>query len=101
MASLRATPPTGFGGLEVIGAIDLESGSADLPPTDGLKYMLGGAAGIAGARVIIRPSGTEPKIKAYLEVRAPVAAEGVSAARSVAGERLAAVAEDVRGRLTA
>jgi phosphomannomutase len=63
--------------------------------------MLGGAAGIAGARVIIRPSGTEPKIKAYLEVRVPVAAEGVAAARSLAGERLAAVAEDVRARLTA
>jgi phosphomannomutase len=62
--------------------------------------MLGGAQGIDGARVIIRPSGTEPKIKAYLEVRAPVGAEGVAAARSVAGERLAAVAADVRARLT-
>ena len=57
----------------------------DLPPTDGLKYMLGGAQSIDGARVIIRPSGTKPKIKAYLEVRAPVGAEGVPAARSVAG----------------
>ncbi|MCU0262767.1 MAG: phospho-sugar mutase [Candidatus Nanopelagicales bacterium] len=100
MASLRAQPPTGFGGLDVVGSIDLEAGSADLPPTDGLKYMLGGAHGIDGARVIIRPSGTEPKIKAYLEVRAPVGADGVAAARAVAGERLAAVAEDVRTRLT-
>ncbi len=100
MASLRAQPPTGFGGLDVVESIDLEAGSPDLPPTDGLKYMLGGAPGIDGARVIIRPSGTEPKIKAYLEVRAPVGAEGVAAARSVAGERIAAVAEDVRARLT-
>ncbi len=100
MAALRAEPPTGFGGLDVVESIDLETGSAELPPTDGLKYMLGGAAGIDGARVIIRPSGTEPKIKAYLEVRAPVGADGVASARSVAGERLAAVAQDVRERLT-
>jgi phosphomannomutase len=100
MASLRASAPMGFGGLAVEAAIDLETGSVDLPPTDGLKYMLGGAPGVDGARVIIRPSGTEPKIKAYLEVRAPVGADGVAAARSVAGERLAAVADDVRARLT-
>lgn len=101
MASLRATPPSGFGGLPVVESIDLETGSPDLPPTDGLKYLLGGADGIDGARVIVRPSGTEPKIKAYLEVRAPVGDAGVAAAREVAGEKLAAVAEDVRVRLTA
>ena len=101
MASLRAQPPTGFGGLEVLESIDLGAGSSDLPPTDGLKYMLGGAEGVDGARVIIRPSGTEPKIKAYLEVRAPVGAAGVAGARSVAGERLSGVAGDVRARLTA
>ena len=100
MASLRAQPPTGFGGLDVTEAIDLEAGSTDLPPTDGLKYMLGGAQGVDGARVIIRPSGTEPKIKAYLEVRAPVGADGVDAARSVASDRMRAVADDVRARLT-
>ena len=100
MASLRAEPPTGFGGLDVVEAIDLETGSPDLPPTDGLKYMLGGAQAVDGARVIIRPSGTEPKIKAYLEVRAPVGAAGRSAARSVANDRIAAVADDVRARLT-
>jgi phosphomannomutase len=100
MASLRAEPPTVFGGLDVVEAIDLETGSPDLPPTDGLKYMLGGAQGVDGARVIIRPSGTEPKIKAYLEVRAPVGADGVAAARSVAAHWMAAVADDVRARLT-
>jgi phosphomannomutase len=100
MASLRAQPPTGFGGLDVVDFVDLEHGSADLPPTDGLKYLLGGADGIDGARVIVRPSGTEPKIKAYLEVRASVGADGVAAARAVAADRIAAVAEDVRARLT-
>jgi phosphomannomutase len=101
MASLRAEPPTGFGGLDVAELVDLEQGSADLPATDGLKYMLGGAEGIDGARVIIRPSGTEPKIKAYLEVRATVGDAGVPAARDVAAGALARVGEDVRARLTA
>ncbi len=101
MVSLRAAPPSGFGGLEVAGTIDLEQGSLDLPPTDGLKYLLGAALGVDGARVIIRPSGTEPKIKAYLEVRATVGADGVDAARAVAAQRMSAVAQDVRRRLTA
>ena len=53
----------------------------------------------AGARVIIRPSGTEPKIKAYLEVRAAVGADGVRVARAHAQARLTAVADTVRERL--
>ena len=100
MASLRADPPTWFGGLGVVDSVDLEAGSADLPPTDGLRYLLGGAEGVAGARVIVRPSGTEPKVKAYLEVRAPVGPDGVGPARRAAADRLAAVAEDVRARLS-
>jgi phosphomannomutase len=100
MTSLRADPPSGFGGLAVVESVDLGVGTADLPPTDGLRYMLGGAQGVTGARVIVRPSGTEPKIKAYLEVRAPVGDDGVGTARSVASSRLAAIADDVRARLT-
>ena len=99
MASLRDTPPTGFGGLVVAESVDLEHGSPDLPPTDGLRYMLGGAEGVDGARVIVRPSGTEPKIKAYLEVRAPVGPDGVAPARARAQDQMAAVAADVRARL--
>jgi phosphomannomutase len=101
MASLRAQPPMRFGGLPVVQAIDLEAGSPDLPPTDGLKYMLGGRDSVAGARVIVRPSGTEPKVKAYLEVRAPVGPDGVAAARATAQAQLSAIAGDVRARLGA
>ncbi|WP_447645621.1 phospho-sugar mutase [Nocardioides zeae] len=89
MARLRATPPTELGGLAVTRAEDLARGTADLPPTDGLRYHLGG-----GARVIVRPSGTEPKIKCYLEVVVPVEggeAGGVAAARIVAAQRLDAL----------
>ncbi|MGB7982762.1 MAG: hypothetical protein WCF36_18430 [Candidatus Nanopelagicales bacterium] len=74
--------------------------SADLPPTDGLKYLLAGSAGVRDARVIVRPSGTEPKIKAYLEVRVPVAESGLVTTRGQAADALAAVAADVRRRLS-
>jgi phosphomannomutase len=99
MSSLRAQPPVALGGLPVVEAIDLEAGSADLPPTDGLTYRLGGAPGIDGARVIVRPSGTEPKVKAYLEVRAPVGPSGVEGARAVAAGQLDRLAADVRARI--
>lgn len=60
--ALRATPPAVIGGLEVLAADDLAAGG-DLPPTDALQYHLAGSA-----RVIVRPSGTEPKLKVYLDV---------------------------------
>ncbi|MGT2425335.1 phospho-sugar mutase [Amnibacterium kyonggiense] len=60
---LRAAPPTTIGGLEVLEADDLSTGYGGLPPTDALRYRLA-----SGARVIVRPSGTEPKLKVYLDV---------------------------------
>lgn len=62
MARLRAAPPATVGGLAVLGVDDLESGGP-LPPTDGLRLRLE-----QEARVVIRPSGTEPKVKAYLDL---------------------------------
>ena len=69
---LRATAPRSIGGLAVLEADDLAQGFGGLPPTDALRYRLEG-----GARVIVRPSGTEPKLKVYLDVvsEAPTAAE--------------------------
>jgi phosphomannomutase len=93
MARLRATPPTSLGGYAVERADDLSLGSAQLPPTDGLRYSLAG-----GGRVIIRPSGTEPKLKCYLEVVVPVDGghrSQVAPARAVAAQRLAALHADV------
>ena len=92
MARLRATPPTSLGGLRVERIDDLNAGSADLPPTDGLRYHLA-----EGGRVIVRPSGTEPKIKCYLEVVIPVSpADGVDAARIAAVGRLDALRDDIK-----
>ena len=62
-------------------AEDLRTGSADLPPADVLRYRLAG-----GARVVVRPSGTEPKLKCYLEAVVPVTA---TEARAVVEARLA------------
>jgi phosphomannomutase len=92
MARLRSRPPTELGGLRVEEAEDLTEGSAALPPTDGLRYRLAD-----GARVIVRPSGTEPKIKCYLEVVVPVEDEphGVAAARIAAAGRLDAIGGDL------
>lgn len=100
MARLRATPPATLGGFAVEGVDDLSVGSAALPATDGLRYRLAG-----GARVVVRPSGTEPKLKCYLEVVVPVeprdpsvgpAGTGVDAARIAAVGRLDALRDDIR-----
>ncbi len=89
MATLRGTPPTSLAGLAVESFEDLERGSAALPPTDGVRLRLA-----QDARVIVRPSGTEPKLKCYLEVVVPVAGD-VDAARTVAAARLAQLKTDL------
>jgi phosphomannomutase len=94
MASLRAEPPASLGGSEVVEAVDLAHGWGALPPTDGLLY---GTAD--GVRVVVRPSGTEPKLKCYLEAVVPVDAAELETARAEAGSRLAAVKTDLEERL--
>ncbi len=91
MQRLRDTTPTSLGGLAVERVDDLSQGSPAMPPTDGLRYCLA-----EGARVIVRPSGTEPKVKCYLEVVVPVGAEDVDAARIAAAGRLDAIKSDLR-----
>ncbi|WP_369207180.1 phospho-sugar mutase [Streptomyces sp. PU-14G] len=88
MERLRAEPPTALGGLGVARVDDLTRGTESLPPTDGLRYWLAGADGVGGGRVVVRPSGTEPKLKCYLEVVVPV---GEAAGLGPARERAAAV----------
>ena len=61
MQSIRTAPPKELAGLAA-SFTDMSVGSKDLMPTDGLRFDL-----VDGRRVIIRPSGTEPKLKCYLE----------------------------------
>ncbi|MFJ2113245.1 MULTISPECIES: phospho-sugar mutase [unclassified Streptomyces] len=93
MRRLRDHPPTLLAGLTVVSAEDLTEGTRTLPPTDGLRYHLDGAY---RARVIVRPSGTEPKLKCYLEAVVPVTdATTLPAARATGAELLAALKHDV------
>ncbi|MFE7160069.1 phospho-sugar mutase [Streptomyces sp. NPDC057636] len=85
MAALRETPPTELAGLRVAQAEDLTRGTATLPPTDGLRYTLDGEY---RARVIVRPSGTEPKLKCYLEAVIPVEAHSDLASARAEGTRV-------------
>ncbi|PJJ04034.1 phosphomannomutase [Streptomyces sp. 2333.5] len=98
MRRLREQPPTALAGLAVSRADDLTQGTETLPPTDGLRYYLAGSpeAGIESARVVVRPSGTEPKLKCYLEVVVPVASpEALPETRTTATAALAAIKRDV------
>lgn len=84
MDRLRTAPPQTLAGSAVVDRTDLSEGSADLPPTDALVWTTE-----AGDRVIVRPSGTEPKLKCYLEVIEPVAGAGdLARSRARAADRL-------------
>ena len=85
MARLRAQPPSVLAGSPVVEVSDLSQGYRGLPPTDGVLVLTE-----AGDRVIARPSGTEPKLKCYLEVILPVA-EGEPLPWDQARERLDAI----------
>lgn len=91
MNRLRVSPPESFGASGVEVFTDLAEGSGHLPPTEGLLYVTRDLT-----RVIIRPSGTEPKLKCYLEVihQAGSAAE-LPAARQAARASLDEVLRDV------
>ncbi len=65
MASLRGTPPIKIAGHRVLETVDYLGGNTGLIPSDVLEFRLEG-----DAKVIVRPSGTEPKLKLYLSVRA-------------------------------
>ncbi len=93
MARLRAHPPATLGG-EPVAFSDLADGWRGLPPTDGV--LLAGEH----VRVVARPSGTEPKLKCYLQVRLPAAdSADVGAARRRAEEAMAGVRAEMAAAL--
>ncbi|MEV6960082.1 phospho-sugar mutase [Streptomyces sp. NPDC051207] len=90
MRRLREQPPTELAGLRITRSEDLTRGTDRLPPTDGLRYTLD------GARIVVRPSGTEPKLKCYLEVVVPVAShEALPEARAEAANLLSVLKRDL------
>jgi phosphomannomutase len=90
MSALRENPPTEVAGIEVTSFEDLEQGAGGLPPTDGLRFGLA-----SGARIIVRPSGTEPKVKCYLQSIAPVVDDDLATARERAARELDGIARNV------
>ena len=70
MEHLRAQAPAEIAGYAVCGVTDYENDDTGLPKANVLEYRLQN-----GAKLMVRPSGTEPKIKVYLSAVAPSAAE--------------------------
>ena len=93
MQRIRERPPTTLAG-EPVTVVDLAEGGDDLPPTDGL--LLEGQT----VRVVARPSGTEPKLKCYLQVRVSAAdSTDLVAARTAAHDRLQQVRAEMAAAL--
>ncbi len=89
---LRDAPPSVVGAATVREVADLARGWRGLPPTTGLVLVLD------DARVVVRPSGTEPKLKAYVEVTAAPSLALVEH-RAAAHVRAAAILDELSERL--
>ena len=87
--SIRASQPAEIAGLKVERFDDLMQPSGTLPPTDGLRFYLE-----KNIRIIIRPSGTEPKVKCYIEV---VCADGSAPERTSADAIVAQLTPALKG----
>ncbi|MFZ1382605.1 MAG: phospho-sugar mutase [Scrofimicrobium sp.] len=94
MENLRTNGITSIAGAPVVETVDLAVGTEDLPPTDGMLYVTD-----RDDRVVVRPSGTEPKLKCYIEVIVNLVDDDLDAARERAAERLDAIRGDMRSAI--
>jgi phosphomannomutase len=83
MADLRKQVPANVGSIEVNSIDDFIEGFGKFPPSDILRIWLDG-----GARIIVRPSGTEPKLKVYIDASSTLA--GTAAERRAAADAVVA-----------
>ncbi len=81
LRALREQPPSEIAGIPVQRIDDFAQGYGPFPPSDIVRIVLDG-----GARVIVRPSGTEPKVKVYIDA---------TSSEGGADERIAAAADTV------
>jgi phosphomannomutase len=93
MARLRESPPSVLAGRTVTGVEDLAEGADGLPPSDVVRLRLA-----EDGRVVVRPSGTEPKLKCYLEIVVPVTGTA-DEARAAAATALATLRDDMADAL--
>ena len=73
MQSLRQGPPAQIAGRKVTGKVDYLRDDTGLISSDVLEFRLEGEG-----KVIVRPSGTEPKLKLYLSVRGETEADALA-----------------------
>jgi len=94
MKRLRTAPPAEIGGIRVESIDDFAEGWGDFPAGDILRYWVEGKG-----RVIVRPSGTEPKLKVYIDASSTsgTAAERVAAAQAAVDTLDAAMRELLAG----
>jgi phosphomannomutase len=94
MSRLRADRPAELAGQPVTELIDLAAAPrAGVPAADVLIFRL------PGTRVVLRPSGTEPKIKCYIEITEPLAGRSLATAREAAARRLVPLRQDLEAVL--
>ncbi len=96
MGRLAAEPPDTVGGIDVVAVTDFSTGAEQrprwLPATELIALDLGPAG-----RVLARPSGTEPKLKIYVDLRGEVGDHDPFAAEDHLRERAAAVGAELAG----
>lgn len=85
MSALRVTPPADVGGIAVEQIDDFREGFLRFPPNDILRIWVEG-----GGRIVVRPSGTEPKLKAYIDASST---DGTGRERLDAAQRTVATLE--------
>jgi phosphomannomutase len=97
MKRLRADPPAALVGQPITSMVDLsEEGTAgELPRADVLIFRM------AGGRIVLRPSGTEPKIKCYIEIVEQLDGRSLAGARQAAAERLTPLRSSLESLLAA
>jgi phosphomannomutase len=94
MRRLRAAPPAELAGQPVTDLVDLAvAPRPGIPAADVLIFRL------PGARVVLRPSGTEPKIKCYIEITEPLDGRPLAMAREAAAGRLVPLRRALEARL--
>ena len=77
MENLRANAPADLAGDAVVNVVDYLSGTSGLPKSNVLEYQAG------SSKILVRPSGTEPKIKVYLSSRAATMAQAATRNREI------------------
>jgi phosphoglucomutase len=106
MEGYRIEAPKAFGGIPVVQITDIKTGKSwstqgaanekavDLPTSDVIVWKLAD-----GTSVIVRPSGTEPKIKYYILSRTDTAVQGIEGAKRESASKILAMSADIRKAL--